>query len=173
MIGSYVCSPNSRGAEHSFDKKPVAAGISPGAIDAPVVFNFLADGSAADAPDPPARIIRHDNRPIRQFLDVNRTSNTVQEALSIARAAAAHTQPHDLVPDRGAAIPAPVFGNQRFALQLREHGTAIEVKPERRDMGLELIRGRVLWRWRSRRLEAAQSHSAAEIRKAIEGAWLQ
>ena len=65
-----------------------------------------------------------------------------------------HTQPHDLVPDRDAAVPAPVFGNQRFAAQLRKHGTAIEVNPERGDMGLELIRGWGLWRGRSRRLEA-------------------
>jgi hypothetical protein len=75
----------------SFDKKSMAAGISPHAFEASAVFRILVVGSAADAPDPIARVIRDDNRSIREFLDVNRTSNTAQEALPVAGAAAAHT----------------------------------------------------------------------------------
>src|SRR5215217_6018114 len=52
MIGSRPCSPNDRGAEHSFNKKPVAAGISRryqcSCRIAPVVFSFLGDESADD-----------------------------------------------------------------------------------------------------------------------------
>ena len=152
---------------------PIAVGTSPRRSDATVVLGFLGDGSAGDAPDPASCIIRHDNRPIRQFLDINRASNAAQKALSVAGAVAAHTQPHDLVPDRRAAIPAPVFGNQRFAAQLRKHGTAIEVKPERGHMGLKLIRGWGLWRGRSCRWTGCGRRSWSRlIWRSKRGCWV-